>query len=191
MAAPTELSLKAVKRFGRYLKGKPRLVYHYPWQEVDMFDVYSDTDWAGCIKTRKSTSGGCVMFGRHLIKPWPSTQASVSLSSGESEFYGVVKAAGIGLGYVSLLEDVGIPLPLRVWADSAATIGICGRQGLGKLRHVDIQCLWILIMQHSKSFKHFKSFKIKPSSIALSSTSRLSLNTPPCKQVLHNVKGIS
>ena len=32
---------------------------------------------------------------------------------------------------------------MRVWTDSTATIGICGRQGLGKLRHVDTQCLWI------------------------------------------------
>ena len=55
----------------------------------------------------------------------------------------MVKAAGVGLGYVSLLADVRIQLPLRVWTDSTATIGICGRQGLGKLRHIDTQCLWI------------------------------------------------
>ena len=58
MSAPTELKLKAVKRLGRYLKGRKRLVYTHPWQVVDMIDVYSDTDWAGCLKTRKSTSGG-------------------------------------------------------------------------------------------------------------------------------------
>ena len=63
MSAPTELSLKAVKRLGRYLEGRPRLVYHYPWQEIDTIDVYSDTDWAGCPKTRKSTSGGVILLG--------------------------------------------------------------------------------------------------------------------------------
>ena len=83
------------------------------------------------------------MLGKHLIKSWSSTQAAISLSSGEAEFYGVVKAAGVGLGYGSLLSDVGVVLPLRVWTDSTATIGICGRQGLGKLRHIDTQCLWI------------------------------------------------
>ena len=118
-------------------------MFMYPWQVTDVVDVYSDTDWAGCPKTRKSTSGGCVMLGSHLIKSWSSTQSSVSLSSGEAEFYGVVKAAGMGLGYSSLLADVGIRVPLRVWTDSTATIGICGRQGLGKLRHIDTQCLWI------------------------------------------------
>lgn len=143
MSAPTDTSLQAVKRLARYLKGRPRLVYKYCWQVADHIDVYSDTDWAGCLRTRKSTSGGCVMLGSHLIKAWSSTQASISLSSGEAEFYGVVKAAGVGLGYGSLLHDVGVILPLRVWTDSTATIGICGRQGLGKLRHVDTQCLWI------------------------------------------------
>ena len=108
-----------------------------------MIDVYSDTDWAGCIKTRKSTSGGCIMLGSHLIKPWSSTQANIVLSSGEGEFYGVVKASGMGLGYNALLEDIGIKLLVRVWTDSTATTGICKRQGLGKLRHIDIQCLWI------------------------------------------------
>ena len=32
---------------------------------------------------------------------------------------------------------------MRVWADSTATIGICGRSGLGKLRHIDTRALWI------------------------------------------------
>ena len=83
------------------------------------------------------------MLGTHLLKSWSSTQASVSLSSGEAEFYGVVKASGVSLGYQALLRDVGVDLPIRVWTDSTATIGICGRQGLGKLRHVGTQCLWI------------------------------------------------
>ena len=64
------------------------------------------------------------MLGHHLIKSWSSTQSNISLSSGEAEFYGVVKAAGMGLGYASLLEDIGVSLPLRVWTDSIATIGI-------------------------------------------------------------------
>ncbi len=82
-------------------------------------------------------------MGRHLIKTWSSTQSLVSLSSGEAEFYGVVKAAGVGLGYQALLRDVGVHLQIRTWTDSTATMGICGRQGLGKLRHIDTQCLWV------------------------------------------------
>ena len=92
MAHPIENALNSLKRLGRYVAGCRRLIYMYHWQDVSRVDVYSDTDWADCPKTRKSTSGGCVVLGGHLIKSWSSTQTSVSLSSGESEFYGVVKA---------------------------------------------------------------------------------------------------
>ena len=77
------------------------------------------------------------MLGKHCMKHWSSTQTSISLSSGEAEFAGVIRGAGQGLGYQALLKDVGIELPLRVWTDSSAAIGICSRQGLGKLRHLD------------------------------------------------------
>ena len=83
------------------------------------------------------------MLGKHLIKSWSSTQTTISLSSGEAEFYGVVKASGVGLGLQALMSDLHLDMPVRVWTDSTATMGICGRQGLGKLRHIDTQCLWI------------------------------------------------
>ena len=143
MAAPTRHSWTAMKRLCRYLVGLPRLVYCYRWQSVDAINIYTDTDWGGCPRTRKSTSGGCVMVGTHAIKTWSSTQASVSLSSGEAELYGVVRGAGMGLGYQSLLKDLGHTLPVRVWTDSSASIGICTRQGLGKLRHIDTHTLWV------------------------------------------------
>ena len=47
------------------------------------------------------------------------------------------------LGNQSMFSDLGIPTSIRLWTDSTATIGICARQGLGKLRHVNTQSLWI------------------------------------------------
>ena len=143
MASPTEQGLVALKRLGRYLEHQPRVVYRYAWQTADKIECYSDTDWAGCPRTRRSTSGGCVMVGSHLLKSWSSTQTPISLSSGEAEFYGVVRAASVAMGYAAMMEDLGTPLPVRVWTDSSATIGICSRRGLGRLRHVDTQCLWV------------------------------------------------
>ena len=102
-----------------------------------MVDCYSDTDWAGCPKTRKSTSGGVILLGEHILKTYSSTQPTVSLSSGEAEFYGVVRASGAALGQQSLFADLNVPLNVRVWTDSSAAMGICTRQGLGKLRHID------------------------------------------------------
>jgi len=57
MAGPTDISLMALKRLGRYLNDRRRLVFAYPFQKASAIQVYSDTDWAGCVRTRKSTSG--------------------------------------------------------------------------------------------------------------------------------------
>ena len=67
MSRPTESSWAALKRLCRYLVGLPRLVWLYRWQEVSTMDVYTDTDWAGCPRTRKSTSGGRVLLGSHTL----------------------------------------------------------------------------------------------------------------------------
>ena len=153
MSKPCLASWNALKRLCRFIAGLPRLVYNYKFQEVKKVDVYTDTDWAGCPRTRKSTSGGCIMMNSHCIKAWSSTQSSVALSSGEAEFAGVVRGAGIGLGYISLLEDLGMKIPMRLWCDSSAAIGICSRQGLGKLRHLDTHTLWVQQAVRARRFE--------------------------------------
>ena len=127
----------------RYLVGRPRAVIKYEWQEMpEVLDVYSDANLAGCNVSRKSTSGGRVMLGRHAINHWSSTQTSVALSSGEAEFAGVTHGSGQGLGYRAFPCDVGVQAHLRSWIGSSAAIGICSRQGLGRLRHLDTHALW-------------------------------------------------
>ena len=103
MSSPTDMSQNALKRLGRYLLGHKRVVYRYPFQRADHIDVYSDTDWSGCPRTRRSTSGGCIMIGQHCLRTRSSTQPSVTLSLGEAEYYGLVKAAGARLGHQSLI----------------------------------------------------------------------------------------
>ena len=83
------------------------------------------------------------MAGKHLLKSWSSTQPTITLSSGEAELHGVVRGGAVGLGFLSLLADLGVKLRLRLWTDSTASQGICGRQGLGKVRHLDVQDLWV------------------------------------------------
>ena len=65
----------------------------------------------------------------------------------------VVKAGGVTLGYQALLRDLGLTLGTRVWTDRTATLGICGRQGLGRLIHIDTQCVWIQQRVRDKSIE--------------------------------------
>ena len=59
-----------------------------------------------------------------------------------AEFYGVAKDSSVALGYQAMMEDLGLTMAVRVWMGSTASMGICGRRGLGKLHHIDTQCLW-------------------------------------------------
>jgi hypothetical protein len=107
------------------------------------FKAFVDTDFAGCLKTRKSTSGGCALLGSHLIKHWSTTQKVVTLSSGEAELAGIVKGTAEALGLQSLAADLGFDVKVRVYADSSAAIGICSRSGIGRVRHLAVGQLWI------------------------------------------------
>ena len=106
MSKPEEQDWGAAERLARYLKNHRRVVIEHGHQEMpSKVVVWSDTDFAGCRRTRKSTSGGVVMFGSHCLKTYSHTQETVALSSGESEFYGIVKAATMGLGMKRLFAE--------------------------------------------------------------------------------------
>ena len=77
-------------------------------------------------------------MGNHLVKGWSITQGVIALSSGESEFYGIVKGSSVGLGIKSILGDLGVKVRLRVYTDSSAAKGIASRRGLGKVRHIEV-----------------------------------------------------
>ena len=144
MSKPTKGCWEKLKRLGRYFISQPRLIIRYPWQDVPrILKVYSDADWAGCKTTRKSTSGGCIMMGEHLVKSWSKTQSLTALSSGESEFYAALKASAEGLGMLSLLKDYGLVMRGQVFGDASAALGIINRKGLGRTRHIDTGLLWI------------------------------------------------
>ena len=144
MAKPTVGAWKQLKRIARYLIRSGRTVLRYPWQGEEIGpETYSDSDWAGCKRTGRSTSGGAVTVGDHYIKGWSSTQASVTLSSAEAELVAMTKAVAETIGIVSMAQDLGRELRGVVYADSSAALAIAGRKGSGKLRHINVRMLWI------------------------------------------------
>ena len=64
MSNPTQGSHKRLQRIGQYLDSHKRVVWSFEWQDpVSVLDVYGDANWAACRRTRKSTSGGCILQG--------------------------------------------------------------------------------------------------------------------------------
>ena len=103
----------------------------------------SDTDFGGCLRTRRSTSGGVARLGSHIVKCWSKTQSVVALSSAEAELTGLCQAAGEGLGLQAICKDLGLDVKLRLHSDSSAAIGICRRRGLGRVRHLAVADVWL------------------------------------------------
>ena len=60
------------------------------------------------------------------------------------------------MGLVSVMADFGETAKIELRADSSAAIGIAYRQGLGKVRHLDVQQLWVQQRVLSKELKLLK-----------------------------------
>ena len=108
MMQPNVGDLRKLKRLARYLKGKPRTDSQYKYQERPQFvDGFSDSEWAGCKKTARSTSGGVIMWGSHQLKSWSTTQKSITLSSAEAELVAAVKMSSELVGISQMAFDWG------------------------------------------------------------------------------------
>ena len=144
MSDPNEVDEQKLKRLIRYLKGAPRVIQTYPFEELPPeLTIYVDSNFAGCFRTRKSTSGGVVCWGSGVIKSWSKTQATIALSSGEAELAAVVKGAAEGLGLKAVLADFGVNVNLHMFSDATAAIGMVRREGLGRVRHLAVADLWV------------------------------------------------
>ena len=118
MSRPRESDLKRLRKIGKYLIGKPRLVSLFPWQSMpDRVTGFTDSDWAGCSKTAKSTSGGAICIGEHVVKTYCRQQRVVALSSAEAELYAMVAASAETLAIAAYAKDLGLDLKCEMYCD--------------------------------------------------------------------------
>ncbi|CAK0823033.1 unnamed protein product [Prorocentrum cordatum] len=109
----------------------------------EALQVYADSDFAGCMRTRKSTSSCTVMVGKHWIRNSSTTQGFNALSTGEAEFHALVNGGSIGLGLKTLAKDMGVDLEIVLKCDASAGKGIAERRGVGRVRHLHTPLLWL------------------------------------------------
>jgi hypothetical protein len=67
-----------------------------------------------------------------MVKSWATTQGVIALSSGEAEYYGIVKGTSVALGLRNMLDDLGMKVKIRGKTDASAAKGIASRRGAGK-----------------------------------------------------------
>nr|GEZ83990.1 Gag-Pol polyprotein [Tanacetum cinerariifolium] len=84
-AQPTEKHLTVVKQIFRYLKDTIHMGLWYPKDTGFKLTAFSDSDHAGCLDSRKSTSGGIQFLGGDKHVSWSSKkQDCTSMSSAEA-----------------------------------------------------------------------------------------------------------
>ena len=146
MSRPRAVDVDRLKRLVRYLVGAERLIQKFTRLRTmpNWIEAYADSDWAGCLVSRRSTSGGVVLFGGSALKTYSSTQGSVATSVGEAEYYAALKGAAEGLGIQALARDLGVQVGVRLVSDSTSARGIACRRGLsGRTRHLETKFLWL------------------------------------------------
>ena len=143
MSNPNQQSLARLKRLARYLKRERQWeqVFEYGAMTKDL-TVFTDSDWAGCKETRKSSSAGVLMLGKHTLKAYTRKQRIIAKSSAEAEQYAAALGAFEAKGVQSMMFDLGFEVKPVLAIGAKATEHILHRQGVGKLKHIDVAYLW-------------------------------------------------
>ena len=125
VTAPTVQSVAKLKQLLRYLIGTKmcvlRLRPSYQLSDGNCsldVNVYVDSDWAadwaGCSKTRKSTSGSTVnILGCNMVST-ARTQGTLALSSGEAELYAIGQGVSEALFLRSTLLEAKLAKKVNV-----------------------------------------------------------------------------
>ncbi|KAL4035820.1 hypothetical protein IC575_004527 [Cucumis melo] len=141
MQAPYEEHMEAFKRIMRYLK-----TTHGKWltfRKIDRktIEAYTDSDWAGSIIGRKSTSGYCTFVWGNLVTWRSKKQSVVARSSVEAEY----RAMSLGICEEIWLQKVLSDLHqecetlLNLFCDNKAAISIANNPiQHDRTKHVEI-----------------------------------------------------
>ena len=113
-------------------------------KEHHLLEVFSDSDWAGKKDTRRSTSSGIVCLDGQCIYSFSRNQKSVSLSSGEAEYYAGASAASDSIPAEEAVKFLTRKSrEVHLYMDSSAARGITTRQGVGRVKHLQIRTLFL------------------------------------------------
>lgn len=136
-ARPRQSTRRKMKRLARYIKRVPRYVTRYKWQVVKKgvrrkLQGAVDADHAGCLRTRKRTHCVVIRIGGHVLLDLSATQPGLpALSTGESEYRGLVRCAVECLYVRNLLELLRVEADIGLETDSSAAKGTASRLGAG------------------------------------------------------------
>ncbi|GAU43961.1 hypothetical protein TSUD_283880 [Trifolium subterraneum] len=143
MERPTEMHIAAIKRIMRYVRGTASLgiMYRKTSEELKL-DGWSDSDYAGDLDDRKSTSGYVFMLGSGAISWSSKKQPIVTLSTTDAEFIAAASCACQGLWLRNVLEHLNISQKgtTLIHCDNSSSIKLSKNPILhGRCKHIDVR----------------------------------------------------
>lgn len=121
MSDPRLPHLLAVKRILRYIKGTmDQGLLLRPQPLSARISAYSDTDSAGCVDTRRSTTGYLIYHDTNLVSWSSKKQPTVSKSSAESEYRALSHACAETTWLTYLFYELGVStqFPIYLYCDN-------------------------------------------------------------------------
>ena len=135
---------KAAKKILRYLQGTKNHMLTYKRSDHLKVIGYSDSDFAGCVDTRKSTFGYLFLLAEGAISWKSAKQSVIAASTMEAEFVACFEATIHGLwlrNFISGLRIVdSIARPLKIYCDYSAAVFFSKNDKYSKgAKHMEIK----------------------------------------------------
>ena len=126
MEAPTFSHLKAAKRILRYIKGTLEHGLLYSFSNDFKLLGYCDSDWAGDVDERKSTSGFVFFMGNAAFTWSSKKQPIVTLSTCEAEYVAMSNCVCQAIWLRSLLKELHVSEndPTEIFVDNKSAIAL-------------------------------------------------------------------
>ena len=106
--APTTTHYDTACRVIKYLMGTPGQGLLFRRDSTLQILGFTNADWAGCLDTRRLTSGYCCFLGSSLISWKSKKQHTISRSSSEAEYRALLIASCELQWLLYLLKDLGV-----------------------------------------------------------------------------------
>ena len=141
---PTEEHWKAVKHIMRYISGTLQFGLLFARSESPDCTGFSDSDWAGDIDDRKSTSGYLFRIGNATVSWGSKKQSCVALSTAEAEYMSLTLAAKEGIWLNRLLAELQLEKepskPVVIFEDNQSAICMSKNpQFHGRSKHIAVR----------------------------------------------------
>ncbi|KAF2300982.1 hypothetical protein GH714_018927 [Hevea brasiliensis] len=142
MTKPTKIHLQAAKRALRYLKGTVNYGIHYKKGGDGELLAFTDSDYAGDMEDRKSTSGYVFLMNSSAVSWCSKKQPIVTLSTTEAEFVAAAVCACQGVWIKRILKELGQfdGGCTTVMCDNSSTIKLSKNPVMhGRSKHIDVR----------------------------------------------------